>query len=115
MSLPGHHKRGKPHYYPALLKPTNYSVEGSDHPDIDIDIDKLPSMSSKDYEQKLEFVVQSSNETQYQKHCLRTGIVKPSIFLGLNPCYHLDIPGCFGSDIMHLAALNIPDLLINLW
>jgi hypothetical protein len=27
----------------------------------------------------------------------------------------LGIPGCFGSDIMHLAALNLPDLLINLW
>jgi len=39
-SLPGRHKRGKPHYYPALLKPTNYSVKGSDHPDIDIN--KLP-------------------------------------------------------------------------
>jgi hypothetical protein len=65
-SLPGHHKRGKPHYYPALLKPTNYSVQGSDHPDIDIN--KLPSMSSKVYEQSLEFVVGSSSETQYKKH-----------------------------------------------
>jgi hypothetical protein len=27
----------------------------------------------------------------------------------------LGIPGCFGSDIMHLAALDLPDLLINLW
>jgi hypothetical protein len=27
----------------------------------------------------------------------------------------LGIPGCFGSDIMHLASLNLPDLLINLW
>jgi len=72
-------------------------------------------MSSKVYEQKLEFFVQSSSETQYKKRRLETGIVKPSIFLGLNPCHHLDIPGCFGSDIMHLAALNIPDLLINLW
>ena len=24
-------------------------------------------------------------------------------------------PGCFGSDLMHLGSLNIPDLLINLW
>jgi hypothetical protein len=36
-------------------------------------------------------------------------------FLGLNPNHRLDIPGCFGSDIMHLAALNIPELLIGLW
>jgi hypothetical protein len=112
-SLPGRHKRGKPHYYPALLKPNNYSVTGSDHPDIDIN--DLPSMSSRIYEQKLEFVIQSSSETQYKKRRLDTGIVKPSIFLGLNPRYRLDLPGCFGSDIMHLAALNIPDLLISLW
>jgi hypothetical protein len=112
-SLPGRHKRGKPHYYPALLKPINYAIAGSDHPDIDIN--DLPSMSSKDYEQKLELVVQSPNETQYKRRRLDTGIVKPSIFLGLNPRYCLDLPGCFGSDIMHLAALNIPDLLINLW
>jgi hypothetical protein len=112
-SLPGRRKEGKLHYYPALLKPINYSVEGSNHPDIKIK--DLPSMSSEDYEQKLAFVVESSNETQYQKHCLNTGIVKPSIFLGLNPHYRLDLPRCFGSDIMHLAALNIPDLLINLW
>jgi hypothetical protein len=112
-SLPGRHKRGKPHYYPALLKPTNYSVKGCDHPDVDIN--KLPSMSCQVYEQKLEFVVRSSSETQYKRRRLETGIVKPSIFLGLNPCYRLDLPGCFGSDIMHLAALNIPDLLIGLW
>jgi hypothetical protein len=112
-SLPGRRKAGKPHYYPALLKPINYSVAGSDHPDIDIN--DLPSMSREVYEQKLEFVVQSPNETQYKKNRLNTGIVKPSIFLGLNPRYRLDVPGCFGSDIMHLAALNIPDLLISLW
>lgn len=64
-SLPRRHKKGKPHYYPALLKPINYSVQGSAHPDINIE--DLPSMSSKDYEEKLKFVVESSNETQYKK------------------------------------------------
>jgi hypothetical protein len=112
-SLPGRHKKGKSHYYPALLKPINYSVQGSDHSDIDVN--NLPTMSRKVYEQKLEFVINSSSETQYKKRRLETGIVKPSIFLGLNPHYRLDVPGCFGSDIMHLAALNIPDLLISLW
>ena len=112
-SVPGRHKAGGSHYYPALLKPNNFSVIGSDHPDIDIY--KLPSTESKVYEEKLLFVVGSPNETQYKKRRLETGISKPSIFLGLNPQYRLDIPGCFPSDIMHLAALNIPDLLINLW
>jgi hypothetical protein len=34
-TVPGHHKQGGTHYYPALLKPVNYIVKGSD-PDIDI-------------------------------------------------------------------------------
>jgi hypothetical protein len=57
----------------------------------------------------------SPNETQFKKRRLETGISKPSIFLGLQPEKKIGVPGCFGSDIMHLAALNIPDLLINLW
>jgi hypothetical protein len=40
---------------------------------------------------------------------------RPGIFLGLNQEKILGVPGCFGADIMHLASLNIPDLLINLW
>jgi hypothetical protein len=112
-SLSGRHKAGGSHYYPALLKPNNYSVEGSNHPDIDIH--NLPSSSSKDYEQKLQFVVESSSVKEFKQRRLATGISKPSIFLGLNPNHRLDIPGCFGSDIMHLAALNIPDLLMSLW
>ena len=27
----------------------------------------------------------------------------------------LGIPGCFGSDIMHLASFNLADLLVSLW
>ena len=57
----------------------------------------------------------SPNERQYKKPCLETGISKSSIFLGLNPQHKVAIPLCFGSDIMHLESLNIPDLLIPLW
>jgi hypothetical protein len=57
----------------------------------------------------------SPNEVQYVKRRLATGISKPSIFLGLYEAKTLGVPGCFGSDIMHLLLLNIPDLLINLW
>ena len=112
-TVPGRHKQGGSHYYPALLKPDNYIVKGSDHPDIDIY--NLPVYSVQDYEEKLEYVVQSRSETQYKTRRLETGISKPSIFMGLNPNHRLDIPGCFGSDLMHLGSLNIPDLLINLW
>ncbi|KAF8809746.1 hypothetical protein BYT27DRAFT_7254467 [Phlegmacium glaucopus] len=112
-TLPGRHKQGGSHYYPALLKPYDYNIEGSNHPDINVD--SLPSYSVQDYEQKLKYVMASRNETQHKRRRLDTGISKPSIFLGLPPKHRFDVPGCFGSDIMHLASLNIPDLFINLW
>lgn len=101
------------HYYPALLKPDNYEVEGSNHGDIPFT--NLPSCSETIYSENLRNLMSSPNETQYKKRRLETGISKPSIFLGLHPDKRLGIPNCFGLDIMHLAALNLPDLLINLW
>ena len=112
-TLPGRHKQGGAHYYPVLLKPDQYTVDGSDHPDIDVY--SLPSYSVQDYEEKLKYVMASRSEAEFKRHRLDTGISKPSIFLGLLPKHRFDVPGCFGSDIMHLASLNIPDLLINLW
>ncbi|KAF8805539.1 hypothetical protein BYT27DRAFT_7224792 [Phlegmacium glaucopus] len=103
-SITGRRKPGGSHYYPALLKPHNYTIDGS-----------LPACSPDLYVKNLHYLMASGNETQYKKHCLVTGISKPSIFLGLQPQKSFPVPTCFGSDIMHLAALNIPDLLINLW
>jgi hypothetical protein len=112
-SVIGRHKPGGSHYYPALLKPLNYNVSGSDHGDLPYV--NLPSCSPDIYHKNLRHLLTSPNETQYKKRRLETGISKPSIFLGLQQAKILGIPGCFGSDIMHLASLNIPDLLINLW
>ena len=112
-SVIGRHKPGGSHYYPALLKPLNYNVSGSDH--TDLPYANLPSCSPDIYHKNLRHLLVSPNETQYKKRRLETGISKPSIFLGLQQAKILGIPGCFGSDIMHLASLNIPDLLINLW
>jgi hypothetical protein len=109
----GRHKPGGHHYYPALSKPLNYDVEGCDHDDISYA--DLPRCSLKTYHDNLRYLMASPNETQYKKRRLETGISKPSIFLGLSEKKTLPIPSCFGSDIMHLLSLNIPDLLINLW
>ena len=49
--MKGRHKPGGPHYYPALLKPNNYAVEGSDHPDVDVTA--IGGPSAVDYEQKI--------------------------------------------------------------
>ena len=112
-SLTGRHKPGGSHYYPALLKPNDYAIEGCDHDDISIT--NLPSFSQANYESNLRHLMASPNDTAYKKRRLNTGISKPSIFLGLQQNKTFGVPGCFGSDIMHLASLNLPDLLINLW
>lgn len=112
-SIVGRHKPGGPQYYPALFKPLNYNVQGCDHGDISYA--SLPSCSRSTYHTNLRYLMASANETQYKKRRLETGISKPSIFLGLQQQKSLGVPNCFGSDIMHLLSLNIPDLLINLW
>jgi len=46
---------------------------------------------------------------------LEMGISKPSLFTGLDPRFTLGLPKSTGSDIMHLGALNLSDLMISLW
>jgi hypothetical protein len=112
-SLQGRHKPGGSHYYPALLKPLNYTVDGCNHDDVPAS-DISPGSSERYYD-NLQELLRSSNETQYRKRRLKTGLTKPSLLLGLPNKHSFGIPGCFGLDIMHLVALNIPDLLISLW
>jgi hypothetical protein len=111
--VPGRHKPNGPHYYPALLKPLDFVMPGCDHDDIPHD--SLPQTSPQLYFLNLRHVLDSPNETQYKKRRLETGISKPSIFLGIQPARILGIPGCFGSDIMHLGSFNLSDLLLSLW
>ena len=100
-------------YFPALLKPLNYEVEGCMHADIDIRY--LPHPSRDQYHDNLRHLVASPNETQYCARRLATGISKPSIFSGLDRSSSLGLPYAAGSDIMHLGTLNLSDLMISLW
>lgn len=109
--LPGRHKAGAPHYYISLLKPDNYSVRGSSHPDIDIT--NLPSGSNEEYLRLLTNVIQSHGPTQFTRRRCDNGLSSATIFLGLDLA--LPIPLCFTGDIMHLEGLNIPQFLIGLW
>jgi hypothetical protein len=112
----GRRKPRDTHYYPALLRPSPpYNVEGCDHPDPNYEDPHLFVPSVQRYQANLRRIVSSRNETNYKANRLETGIVKPSIFLGLDARRSLPLPHCFGSDIMHHASLNIPDLLIPLW
>jgi hypothetical protein len=116
--LSGRHKTGGAHYYPACQKPAGFVVEGCDHPDVNLQtlLEKFNSQECKiRYNANLEYVIRSTNKTQYAERRLETGICKPSIFSGLPPGRILGIPGCFPLDIIHLPALNIPDLFLPLW
>ena len=111
--VPGRHKPNGSHYYPALLKPLDYVMHGCDHDDVS----HYSSIhtSPKYYLRNLLYLMESPNETQYKKRRLETGITKASIFLGIPANCILGIPGCFGSDIMHLTSFNLADLLVSLW
>jgi Transposase family tnp2 len=101
------------HYFPALLKPLNYDVPGCTHGDIDVS--NLPTPSHEQYYQNLHVLTTSPNDSQYRARRLATGISRPSIFAGLDPSSTLGLPHSAGSDIMHLAALNLSDLMISMW
>ena len=100
------------HYYPVCLKPES-ADETSNHPDVQPA--EYAHKTFFNYENQLKYVTESPNKTQYKNRRLETGIVKPGIFLGLQPKHTHTIPRCFGYDIMHLISLNIPDLLLSLW
>ena len=110
----GRRKEGGTHYYPALLRPLNYAVEGCTHDTIHPS--QLPlSPSPEAYEHNLQIVMSSQTEAAYGFNRKNTGISKPSIFSGLLPAKILGVPGCFGHDLMHLVSLNLTDLFYSLW
>jgi hypothetical protein len=111
--LGGRHKPGGPHYYPTLLKPTNYDLAGCSHDDVNVF--RLPSTSPAQYFGnlgKLTACVTDANFRQTQKE---TGLCKPSIFVGLSLGHSSGLPGCLAIDHMHIIAINLLDLLISLW
>jgi hypothetical protein len=116
--LVGRHKPGGTHYYPARFLPASFSVAGCNHADVQLD-SLLRTFTSAEaterYNRNLLYVSQSRNKTQYEKRRLETGICKPTIFSGFHPDRILGVPGVFCLDIMHLPALNLPDLFIPLW
>jgi hypothetical protein len=116
--LIGRHKPLAPSYYPVRFKPDNYTVDGCDHPDVDLNalLTAFTSTeSTRRYKENLAYVSQSRNPTEFKRRRLETGICKPSILLGLPEEHILGLPGCFPGDIMHLPTLNAPDLFLPLW
>ena len=110
-SMPGRYKKGKPHYYPASLKPSDGPPGHPSHPDIPVN--SITGGDEIRYAHNLQHLKKAPNKTQYEARRKETGICKPSIFSGLPRA--LPVPRCFSLDIMHHPALNMPDLLLSLW
>ncbi|KAL6301922.1 hypothetical protein BKA93DRAFT_861789 [Sparassis latifolia] len=99
--LVGHHgAQGCRHHKAALLKPVDYEVDGCDHDDV-----SWRTLTPLSLEQYAENLVYARRK--------QTVITKPSILSGLSRI--LLPPTCCALDLMHLASLNIPDLLIPLF
>jgi hypothetical protein len=111
--LCGRRKPGGTTYYPALLRPDNYDVVGCDHEDVDPTEIRL--LSEEAYRAALKFVEESRTQAEYEERRKATGIAKASLFDGLRAGCSFGVPRMFPLDLMHLASLNIPDLLLALW
>jgi len=111
--LKGRHVPGAGHYYPALHKPLNYTVAGSDHPDVDPD--SITGGSPGEYHRNLLYLLESRHITEYKERRKQTGIAYPSLFGGLPSTSRQPIPAGFPGDSMHGPMLNMGDLLLPLW
>lgn len=111
--LKGRHKPGTPFYYPTLLKPNDYSVNGCDHPDVSVN--DIHGGSPEEYQKNLIYLLNSRNPTNYKDRRKETGISNSSIFSGLSAHHRLPIPAGFPGDAMHSTTLNFGELLPPLW
>ena len=92
----------------------NYSVAGCDHPDVMFaQLHKFCQNSSERYKANLQHLLSAQNPSQYNTRRLATGLSKQTIFSSLR--HSLGVPNIFVMDLMHLTALNDPDLLLGLW
>jgi hypothetical protein len=109
----GRRKPGQPTYYPASLKPKNYTVKGCDHADVDVATIGGPDKVL--YDLNLRQLLQCTSKAGYTRTRLRTGIVRPSICSGFQEEAMIPVPRCFSIDLMHLLNLNLTQLLISIW
>jgi len=111
--MKGQHKPHLGHYYAVHLRPNKYTVQDCDH--CDINIRKLHTPSSIDYQQDLLKVVSSLNQNHYERNRKETGISKPTVLSGLVNNLMVPVLCCFPLDLMHLIFINLGELLILLW
>ncbi len=111
--MPSRHKRGTGYYYPAMLKPDG-ARRGANHNDFSAR-DPMPSRQEVTalYTDRLKYVLESKSRDQHKERRRETGIGGPTIFSGLP--VNFSIPTFFPPDVMHHLALNIPDVILELF
>jgi hypothetical protein len=111
----GRHKRGVPHYYPALQCPVPYNVPSCSHADGIPDEIAAYQPSMQSYLSDLSELLRTQTDTAFERIRLKTGLTKPTLLLGLPLENMIGIPHVFCLDFMHVPALNGPDLLLPLF
>jgi hypothetical protein len=111
----GRHKDSIGVYYLVLQKPNNYHVEGCDHADVVPEDVANWDSSEVEYLCKLAVLLCTNTNSEFEDAHVETGLVQPTLLLGLPSNRMTPIPGIFCIDLMHWPALNTPDLLIPLW
>ena len=94
--MPGQRELHGKHYFPVLLKPLSYTIDGCMH--ADIDVRALLTASCEIYNANLRHLATAQTDQQYKTSCLATGISKPSIFSGLDSSATFGLPRSAGSD-----------------
>ncbi|KAI5897273.1 uncharacterized protein SCHCODRAFT_02469674, partial [Schizophyllum commune H4-8] len=113
--LKGRHKPQTGQYYPVMSAAVDFPGcnrhQDCNHPSVDVTA--LPSFDQVTFDKNLRHLGQSRTERDFVSRRQETGINKPSIFSGLPRI--LPVPQCCPGDLMHHAALNLPDVLLGLW
>jgi hypothetical protein len=114
-NMKGHHKPLSGHYCAAHLWPNRTDL-GENCSHLDYDFVRDPTAPSPQvYIENLNKVINSQDQTDYERNRKLTGISKPSIISGLDARLTLPVPQCFTVDLMHLFFINLGELLIPLW
>jgi hypothetical protein len=111
--LKGRHKPESPAYYPALLKPKHYTVDGCNHPNVDPQ--HLKPQSPAEFQAVIDRLERAPNQNQHDAIRKATGVYQASIFEGLPERNRFSIPVMFPLDLMHILSLNLADLMVSLW
>ena len=113
--MPSCRRTGDTHYHPAMNCPNDYAVANCIHSDVtNADLKEYCIHLPLKYSQNIDFLLRARSQVDYRQWRLNIRLCKQTLFSGL-PLQPLPVPTNFMMDIMHLSALNHPDLFMKLF